>query len=84
MEDLSVKKYLDKVKRNKFPSCEFGSMQCWKCAYFETDAPDGNGKCRCDYKGRWYYPHEGCPNGISREDYLKRQQEKQKKTIQTI
>ena len=68
MNNYSVDRILAENTRTVLPECTFCKSRCWECIYFETDAPDSKGQCRCDFHGRWYYPTEGCGNGVSRHE----------------
>lgn len=73
MNRYAVKKILKESAEITLPQCSYGKSRCWECIYFETESPDSKGQCRCSYRGRWYYPSEGCGNGITRKDYARQQ-----------
>ncbi len=64
MNKHPIEPYLSRMGEVKLPECEFcKTTRCRDCIHFEAWAPDSKGQCRCAYRGRWYYPHEGCTNG---------------------
>ena len=77
MFPLNVKSVLKSAKKIELPSCSFFGCRCGECIHFRLDEKiDANGKARCDYKGRWYYPSEGCGSGITRREYFDDQNRK--------
>lgn len=66
MNKRNVRKILKNAEEIRLPECTYcRTLSCRECAYFEMHSPDSKGQCRCSYRGRWYYPHEGCTNGIT-------------------
>lgn len=65
MKPYAIKKYLASDRTPVLPPCAFErTIRCSECVYFEPHNPDSKGQCRCAYRGRWYYPHEGCTDGM--------------------
>lgn len=85
MNQYSVKMIMKSGSNIQLPQAVFHGCSCHECIHYRRDeGRDSQGQYRCSYRGRWYFPHEGCGNGESIYEYHKRKQEELDKQIADI